>query len=99
MARKTGASGPGEKGGGFGTGETLRKRYRTILVEKLTAEDLRELQSYLRKEFDERGNLDREYREKFEYKLRQFLHEEILTREIVGIEALIRGLKPEDLKR
>jgi len=74
-------------------------RYRTILVEKLTAEDLAELQFYLRNQFDDRGNLVPGYKEKFEEKLRTWLHEEVLTREIVGIEALIRGLKPGDLKR
>lgn len=97
MARKKSAS--GERGVGPGEREALLDRYRTILVDKLTVEDLRELQDFLRKEFDERGNLNSEYRERFVYKLRQFLHEEILTREIVGIEALVRSLRPEDLKR
>jgi hypothetical protein len=90
---------PGGRGGGPVARETLLDRYRTILVDKMTADDLRELQSFLRKEVDERGILNRVYREKFAFKLRQFLHEEILTREIVGIEALIRELKPGDLKR
>lgn len=39
-----------------------------------------------------------EYKRKFEWTLRKYLHEEVLTREITGIEALIRSLKPEDLK-
>jgi hypothetical protein len=78
---------------------SLLDRYRTILVDKLTAEDLGELQFFLRNQLDEKGNLNREYREKFEWKLRQFLHEEVLTRERVGIEALIRSLRPGDLKR
>jgi hypothetical protein len=78
---------------------SLVDRYRTILVEKLTAGDLRELQFYLRNQFDENRNLNREYKEKFEGKLRRFLHEEILTKEIIGIEELIRNLKPEDLKQ
>ena len=99
MARRKRSSSPGGRGGTTGSRETLLDRYRTILVEKLTARDLRDLQSYLGREFDEGGNLVPEYREKFEYRLRQFLHEEILTREMVGIEAPIRGLKPGDLKR
>jgi hypothetical protein len=78
---------------------SLVDRYRTILVEKLTAGDLRELQFYLRNQFDENRNLNRDYKEKFEGKLRRFLHDEILTREIIGIEELIRNLKPEDLKQ
>src|SRR5512136_1032750 len=82
-----------------GIRESLLDRYRVILVNKLTIKDLSELQDYLRKEFDEGGNLNREVREKFEFKLRQFLDEEVLTREIVGIEALIRSLRPGDLKR
>jgi hypothetical protein len=98
-AGKGGGSGPRRRDRRTGAEGSLAERYRTILVEKLTAEDLRELQSYLRQEFDENGNLNRAYRDKFMWKLRDFLHEEILTREIIGIEALIRDLGPEDLKR
>jgi hypothetical protein len=96
---KASGSGPRGRGGGPGEGKVLKERYRTVLVEKLTPADLEELQGYLRNEFDEKGNLKREYRDRFEWKLRQFLHEEILTREIVGLEALIRDLRPGDLKR
>ncbi|HTY52239.1 MAG TPA: hypothetical protein VMB35_03485 [Methanomicrobiales archaeon] len=78
---------------------TLKDRYRTTLVDRLTRADLGELQSYLGKMFDGAGNLDREYREKFEWKLRQYLPEEVLTRETPGIEALVRSLRPGDLKR
>ena len=78
---------------------TLKERYRTTLIDRLTRADLEELQSYLGKMFDEAGNLDREYREKFEWKLRQYFTEEVLTRETPGIEALIRSLGPGDLKR
>jgi len=98
MAGKgTGSGRPGRR---RGTGEerALVERYRTILVDKLTAEDLGELQFYLRNQFDGNGNLNPAYKKKFEGKLREYLHEEILTREITGIEALIRVLKPEDLK-
>jgi hypothetical protein len=84
---------------GSGVEGSLVERYRTILVDRLTAEDLKELQFYLRNQFDEKRNLNREYKEKFEGKLRQFLHEEVLTREIIGIESLIRDLRPSDLKK
>ncbi len=99
MAGKGKGSGHHGKQGGTGEKNPLIERYRVILVDKLSAEDLRELQFYLRNQFDEKGNLDPEYKEKFEWKLRTYLHEEILTREITGIEALIRSLKPGDLKR
>ena len=99
MASKKGAAVPRKRGAGSAVRRTLLDRYRTILVDKLTVADLRELQSYLGREVDETGNLDPVYRGKFEYKLRQILHEEILTREIPGIEALIRELRPGDLKR
>ena len=88
-----------DKGKGPGAAGPLMDRYRAILVDRLTAEDLAELQFYLRNQFDEKGNLDRVYKGKFEEKLRGYLHEEVITREIIGIEALIRSLKPGDLKR
>jgi hypothetical protein len=97
--RKSPGSGPRRKGPAEGAGRSLVERYRTVLVDRLTAEDLEELQLSLRNQFDERGNLVRENREKFEWKLRRFLHEEVLTREIAGIEALIRDLRPSDLKK
>jgi hypothetical protein len=98
-------AGKGKKSGNRGgvrktDGEDpLIGRYRSILVEKLTKEDLAELKLYLRNQFDDEGNLVREYKEKFEEKLRSYLHEEVLTREIIGIEALIRDLEPGDLKK
>ena len=98
--RKGSGSGSGSQEGERGdeSRESLVERYRTILVDRLTRADLAELRFYLRNQFDRRGNLDREYKEKFEGKLRRYLHEEVLTREITGIEALIRVLRPEDLK-
>jgi len=78
--------------------DDLVERYRTILVDRLTRADLEELRFYLRNQFDAKGNLDPEYKEKFEGKLRRYLHEEVMTREITGIEALIRVLRPEDLR-
>ena len=79
-------------------GRSLRARYRTTLIDKLTRKDLGVLKFYLERQFDEHGNLSREYKGKFEWTLRKYLHDEVLTREITGIEALIRSLKPEELK-
>ena len=76
----------------------MRARYRTTLIDRLTRKDLDELKLYLGNQFDENGNLNSEFKGRFEWKLRQFLHEEVITREITGIEALIRSLKPEELK-
>jgi len=76
----------------------LLERYRSILLDRLTAEDLAGLQYSLKNQFDEKGNLVPAYRARFQGKLRTWLHEEVLTREIIGIEELIRDLKPADLK-
>jgi hypothetical protein len=35
---------------------------------------------------------------KFESRLRQYFHEEVMRREIVSIETLLSLLKPEDVK-
>ena len=58
----------------------------------------RDLKFYLENQFDEHGNLNMKYKRKFEWTLRRYLHEEVLTREITGIEALIRSLEPGDLR-
>jgi hypothetical protein len=79
-------------------GATLRARYRTTLIEKLTRKDLEALKFYLRRQFDEHGHLNNEYKGKFEWTLRKYLNDEVLTREITGIEALVRILQPEELK-
>ena len=99
MAGKGTGSGRRGKGRGTGGENPLLGRYRSILVDRLTAADLAELQSYLKNQFDEKGNLVPAYKKRFEEKLRTWLHEEVITREIIGIEALIRILKPGDLKR
>ena len=96
--RRSADSGSAGRGRGPGAEESLVERYRTILVDRLTRADLEELRFYLRNQFDAKGNLDPEYKEKFEGKLRRYLHEEVMTREITGIEALIRVLRPEDLR-
>jgi hypothetical protein len=79
--------------------ETLMRRYRTGFIDKLTPEDLAELKQYLKKEFDSEGNINAEYRDRFEEKLRNYFHESVLEREIVTIEALVRELSSEDLTR
>jgi hypothetical protein len=99
MAGKGKGSGNRGSSGGSGEENPLMERYRAILVERLTAADLAELQFYLWNQFDEKGNLDPEYKEKFEEKLRTYLHEEVLTRETIGIKPLIWSLKPGDLKK
>jgi hypothetical protein len=76
----------------------LINKYRDLFVDKLTREDLDKLQFYLRREYDPERGWNREYRRKFEQKLREYMHEEILTREIAGIETLVPLMKPEDLE-
>lgn len=77
---------------------SLMKKYREMFVDKLTRQDLEELQSYLRQQYDSERGWNSEYRLKFEFKLRQYFHEEILTREIASIETLLGLLRPQDLK-
>ncbi|MGA2933566.1 MAG: hypothetical protein ABSD81_00225 [Methanomicrobiales archaeon] len=99
MAGKGGRPHPGKGGEGPDElGTSLRARYKTSLVDKLTRRDLRDLKFYLENQFDEHHNLNSDYKGKFEWTLRKYLHEEVLTREITGIEALIRSLRPEELK-
>ena len=76
----------------------LRDKFRKILINKLTEKDLEELRFYLEKERTG-GHVNAEYRQKFEWKLRQYFHEEVLRREIASIEALLETLRPEDLKK
>jgi len=75
----------------------LVNRYREMFVSRLTREDLKELQSYLRDQFDPRTGWNHQERMKFEEKLRRYFHEEFIRREISGIEALVLLLTPEDL--
>lgn len=76
---------------------TLINKYKTMFVDKLTQQDLRELKSYLQDQFDEKRTLNAEYKLKFESKLRQYFHEEVMKREIVSIETLVSLLNPEDV--
>ncbi|HUH78385.1 MAG TPA: hypothetical protein VLY83_00660 [Methanoregula sp.] len=76
----------------------LMVKYRTTLVERLTEADLEELQSLLRNKFGPDRTIRQEYLEKFEYKLREYLHEETIRREMATLEALVALLRPEDLR-
>jgi hypothetical protein len=77
---------------------TLMKKYKEMFVDKLTQQDLRELQFYLKNQFNENRQLNTEYKVKFESRLRQYFHEEVLRREIISIETLLGLLTPEDVK-
>ena len=76
----------------------LMTKYRDMFVDKLTQQDLRDLQLYLRIQFDEKRRINAENKLKFESLLRRYFHEEIMRREIVSIETLLSLLKPEDIK-
>ena len=73
-------------------------KYKEMFVDKLTQQDLRELQFYLKNQFNENRQLNIEYKLKFESRLRQYFHEEVLKREIISIETLLGLLRPEDVK-
>ena len=76
----------------------LMDKYREMFVDKLTPKDLEELQYYLRHQYDKGIGWSSEYKLKFEFKLRQYFHEEILKREIASIETLLGLLQSQDLK-
>ncbi len=77
---------------------SLMKKYRETFIDKLTPQDLEELQCYLMQQYNNEHGWNNEYRLKFEFKLRQYFHEEILKREIASIETLLDLLQPQDLK-
>jgi hypothetical protein len=77
---------------------TLMNKYKEMFVDKLTQQDLRELQFYLKNQFNENRQLNTEYKLKFESLLRQYFHEEVLRREIISIETLLGLLTSEDVK-
>jgi hypothetical protein len=76
----------------------LVNKYRALFIDKLTCEDLEELQCCLRQQYDPKRGWDRRYLQRFVLKLREHVQEEILKREIAGIETVVRLMKPEDLK-
>jgi hypothetical protein len=77
----------------------LMNRYREMFIDKLTPQDLEELQIYLAKQYDKESGWNSEYRQKFESKLRQYFNEDVLRREIAGIESLLVLIQRRDLKR
>jgi hypothetical protein len=77
---------------------SLVNRYQETLINRLNRQDLEELQSYLRDEYDPKTGWNPGARLQFEAKLRQYFHEEVIRREISGIEALLNLLTPADLK-
>lgn len=78
---------------------TLMNKYKDMFVDKLTQQDLRELQFYLKNQFDEKRQLNAEYKLKFESRLRPYFHEEVMRREIISIETLLGLLTPGDVKK
>jgi len=74
-------------------------KYRKIFVDKLTEDDLCELQDFLRHQFTRNRETNMGYKTRFEEKLREYFHEEILRREIVSIEVLVNRLLPGDLTK
>ena len=78
--------------------QSLMNRYRKALIDQLSRQDLDELQSYIRDQYDPGKGWSHKNRLKFESKLRQYFHEEVIRREISGIEAVLKLLTPEDLK-
>ena len=77
----------------------LLTKYRDLLVDKLDREDLKELQEYLFRQHDDESGWNDEYRRKFELKLQGYMNEEVLRREIAGIETLLPLMTAKDLKR
>ena len=76
----------------------LMNKYRAMFVDRLTRQDLQDLQYLSKSQFDEKRRLNTENKLKFESRLRQYFHEEVMRREIVSIETLLSLLKPEDVK-
>jgi len=74
-------------------------KYKEMFIDKLTKQDLRELQFYLKNQFDENRKINPGYKLKFESRLRQYFHEEVMRREIVSIETLLGLLEPGDVEK
>jgi hypothetical protein len=77
---------------------SLMNKYGEIFIDKLTTKDLDELQFFLKKQYDKQSGWNKEYKLKFESKLRQYFHEEVMKREIASIETLLGLLSRRDLK-
>ena len=77
----------------------LMNKYRALFTDKLTRDDLEELQHCLRHRYDPRRGWNREYLQRFVLKMKEYMQEETLKREIAGIESLLTLMKPEDLEK
>ena len=77
---------------------SLMNKYRETFIDKLTRRTWRNTGFTRGSSNDKEHGWNNEYRLKFEFKLRQYFHEEILTREIASIETLLGLLQPEDLE-
>jgi hypothetical protein len=78
---------------------SLMNKYREMFIDKLTPQDLDELQLYLGKQYDKERGWNHEYKLKFELKLGQYFHEEVLKRELASIETLLGLMQHHDLRR
>jgi hypothetical protein len=78
---------------------SLLAKYRTIFVDRLSPRDLEELKVLLKNKFGSDRSIHPDYQRRFELRLRDYFHEEILTREMASVELLVEKLGPEDLKR
>jgi hypothetical protein len=78
---------------------SLMNKYGEMFIDKLIPQDLEELQLYLGKQYDKERGWNNEYKQKFEFKLRQYFHEEVLRREIASIETLLGLMQRQDLRR
>jgi hypothetical protein len=76
----------------------LMNKYRDLFTEKITRDDLEELQYCLRRQSDPKNGWNREYNKRVVLKLGEYMAEDILRSEIAGIEALLTLMKPEDLE-
>jgi hypothetical protein len=77
----------------------LMNKYQNLLLDKITERDLDELRYYLTRQYDKEHGWNDECRKRFEQKLRMFMHEEIMRREIAGIESLLPLLTYEDIRK
>jgi DNA-binding MurR/RpiR family transcriptional regulator len=78
--------------------KSLMNKYAEMFIDKLTSEDLDEFQFFLKKQYYKESGWNYEYKLKFESKLRQYFHEEVMKREIASIETLLGLLSRKDLK-
>jgi hypothetical protein len=76
----------------------LLNKYRVLFTNKITRDDLDELQYCLRRQYDPKSGWNREYNKRFVLKMGEYMQEEILKSEIAGIESLLTLMKPEDLR-